>query len=88
MIEALVLRHLNFSKVFEVAYDATGVGIRGVLSKDGYHIAYFSENSLRLNNDIPVTIKSFMQWCNLFIIDVIICCLKNLFYILIVRTSV
>jgi len=43
MIEALVIRHPNISKVFVVACDASGVGIGGVLSQDGHYIAYFSE---------------------------------------------
>ena len=32
MSSALVPRHLDFSKVFEVAYNAFGYGISGVLS--------------------------------------------------------
>ena len=43
MIKALVLRHPDFSKIFEVACDASGVGIRRVLSQDGHLITYFSE---------------------------------------------
>ena len=35
MIEASIMRHPNLSKLFEVAYDASGVGIGGVLSQDG-----------------------------------------------------
>ena len=43
MIEALMLRHSNLSKVFEVACDALGVGIGGVLGWDGHSFAYFTE---------------------------------------------
>ena len=43
MSSGLILRHLDFSKVFEVACDAPGLGIEGVLSQQGHPIAFFSE---------------------------------------------
>ena len=43
IIEAPVLRNPNLSKVFKVAYDASGVDIGGILSQDSYYVAYLSE---------------------------------------------
>jgi len=43
MVSALVMRLPDFSKVFEVACDASGIGIGGVLAQEGHLVTYFSE---------------------------------------------
>jgi hypothetical protein len=43
MIKALILVLQNFETIFEVNYDASGVGIEIVLSKERRLIAYFNK---------------------------------------------
>jgi hypothetical protein len=43
VMEALVMRLPDFTKMFKVEYDASGVGIGGVLTQKHHHVAYFSE---------------------------------------------
>ncbi|XP_078447399.1 putative mitochondrial protein AtMg00860 [Wolffia australiana] len=53
MTEAPMLRLSDFNKVFEVACDASGVGINGVLNQDRHLVEYFSEklNDMRRRYD-------------------------------------
>ena len=53
-----ILRHPNFSKVFEVAFDASRFGIGGVISQEGHPIAFFSE---KLNDSRRVRYTTFKK---------------------------
>jgi len=43
MVSALIMRLSDFSKVFEVACDTSGIRIGGLLTQEGHPVAYFSE---------------------------------------------
>ena len=43
MTEAPIISLLDFSKVLEITYDTSCIGIGGALSQEKHHVAYFSE---------------------------------------------
>ncbi|KAF7823741.1 putative mitochondrial protein [Senna tora] len=54
-----VLALPNFAKPFEVACDASGVGIGGVLSQEGHPIAFFSEKLNEAKQKYSIYDKEF-----------------------------
>jgi len=71
MSSAPIHRHPDFRKAFEVAYDASGYGIGGVLSQEGHTIAFFSEKlseSRRIKyttyeKELYALLQSLHHWC-------------------------
>ena len=66
-----MLAPLDFDKLFEVACNASRVGIEVVLVQDQRPIAYFSENSMAQGRATQHLIKSSMHWYELLIIGLI-----------------
>jgi hypothetical protein len=65
------LHLLDFSKLFEVACDASNMGIGRVFSQDGHPIAYFSEKLNKAKQKYSTYNKEFTQWLNPFVIGTI-----------------
>ena len=44
LTHAPLLQLSDFNKTFELEYDASGIGLGGILLQEGKPVAYFSEN--------------------------------------------
>ena len=58
--ERLALAFLDFKKLFQVDYDASGATIGVRLSQEGQPIAFFSEKLMKLNISIHSMTMNFM----------------------------
>jgi len=71
MTTAPILCLAGFSKVFEVAYDISSLGIGDVLSQENHPIVFFSEklNEAKQHYDVYdrelyVVVQSLRYWCH------------------------
>jgi len=69
MVSALVMHLPDFSKIFEVVCDASGIGIGGVFAQEDHSVAYFSEklNDARqrystYNKEFNIVIQTLHYW--------------------------
>lgn len=59
MTEAPIMQLSNFSKIFEVACDASRVGIGGLITQEGHSVAYFSEKLNEIKQKYSTYDKEF-----------------------------